>query len=360
MGFSRSRFNSAVLLLSLAVVSAPMSALPCTTLFLSGSADAVVAKNLDWYTGDGLVLINKPNTQKIAILIPAPGTPLTWISKHMSVTFTHQGRDFPSEGMNDAGLSVDIMELKASVYPPQTDPLPAVTVHQWVQYILDTSATVDEAIENSKRARITTAGAGSHYMVCDPSSRCAIFEYLNGQLTIHTNGELPYKALSNTIYDTVLDNLQNLLANETPSAVTSGTGAGSLDRFARAALLSTEYQPSSDAVQYAFSALDNVQQPTLTQWNIVFRLSSGSVSFRTRLVRRIRSVDLARFDRSCSSGVKMLDINADLQGDVTNSFTAYNSDANLQIVRNNILNPDEQNVVASYPELHTKCLDSRN
>jgi len=133
-----------------------------------------------------------------------------------------------------------------------------------------------------------------------------------------------------------------------------------LDRFARAALLSTEYSASTDAVQYAFSALDNVQQPTLTQWNIVFRLRPGLVSFRTRLARRIRSVDLARFDRSCSSGVKMLDINTDLQGDATDAFTAYNSAANLQIVTNNILNPADQSAVASYPELHTKCLDSRN
>src|SRR5579859_3343763 len=99
------------------------AAYACTTFFVHGSADAVVAKNLDWPSGGGAIYINKRNVRKVAAFIRA-STPLTWTSKYKSLTYTETGRDFPWEGINEAGVAVHMLELSSSVVPPANDPRP--------------------------------------------------------------------------------------------------------------------------------------------------------------------------------------------------------------------------------------------
>jgi len=74
-----------------------------------------------------------------------PALAVKWASRYMSVTFTESGREFPWEGLNEAGLSVNIMNLAGSSFPPPSNPRLVINTVQWVQYILDTSSNVDEA-----------------------------------------------------------------------------------------------------------------------------------------------------------------------------------------------------------------------
>ena len=90
---------------------------PCTTLGFVAGSEVLVGKNYDWDIGDGMVVVNKRGVVKQALV----GTnPARWTSRFGSVTFDQYGREFPSGGMNEAGLVVELMWLEATRYP--TDP----------------------------------------------------------------------------------------------------------------------------------------------------------------------------------------------------------------------------------------------
>jgi choloylglycine hydrolase len=104
----------------------------CTTFLLDNGGQPVFGRNLDWYIGDGLVIINKRGVKKTANAGPfEQDNLLTWTSKYGSATFNQHGREFPLGGMNEAGLIVETMVLEDTEYP-SPDSRPEVEVLQWV------------------------------------------------------------------------------------------------------------------------------------------------------------------------------------------------------------------------------------
>ena len=214
----------------------------------------------------------------------------------MSLTLTEDAVEFPWEGMNEAGLSVGILTLATSVPPPATDPRPAVQMVQWIQYILDTSGTVEEAVRNAQAARVGPATT-LHYFVCDATSDCAVFEYINGALVVHRSGvDLPEAALANDAYDASVAYLQNLMKTESTQTILAGSSALSLDRFSRASLWSQGYRAGGrDAIGYAFEGLRSVADPR-TFWSEVFDLRERALFLSTRAAPQVKSIRLTDFD----------------------------------------------------------------
>ena len=115
-----------LLVLALAV---PGSA--CTTFCLRDGGRIVFGKNYDWSVGDGLLVVNKRGVARKADAESDP-RPASWTSKYGSVTFNQYGRDFPSGGMNEKGLAIELMWLEGSRYPA-ADARPGVDNLQWIQ-----------------------------------------------------------------------------------------------------------------------------------------------------------------------------------------------------------------------------------
>lgn len=69
----------------------------CTVMCFKFGDGSVVARNHDWYFGDGLIFVNKRGIEKTAISFDEP---LRWTSKYGSVSFTQYGRELPLAGMN--------------------------------------------------------------------------------------------------------------------------------------------------------------------------------------------------------------------------------------------------------------------
>src|SRR5438045_4530915 len=112
-----------------------------------------------------------------------------WTSRFASVTFNQYGRDFPTGGMNEAGLVIALMGLNDTQYPLD-DTRPAVGILEWIQYQLDLSAGVDDLLIRSQGVRII-GGKGLHYLVTDAEGNSATIEFLNGILALHRGGSLP-------------------------------------------------------------------------------------------------------------------------------------------------------------------------
>jgi penicillin V acylase-like amidase (Ntn superfamily) len=308
-------------LAALLALALSASASACTTFCLRDGGRIVFGKNYDWAIGDGLLVVNKRGVARKAHLegnAEGHPKPASWTSRFGSVTFNQYGRDFPSGGINEKGLTIELMWLAGSRYPA-ADARPAVDVLQWIQYNLDNHATVAEVLKSDQSLRIS-GSAPLHYLVADRQGQVATVEFLDGRMVAHTGQKLPVAALANDPY---ADSLRSARSEDR-------------SRFARAAQRVRGFEAKgTDAVGYAFETLDQVAQPGYTQWSIVYEVDRGRVHFRTRDRRKVRSLDLEDVDFSCSTPVLVLDLDAnaaDTEGDVARRLVPYTREINRELV----------------------------
>jgi choloylglycine hydrolase len=315
--------RAALLTLIAALLSAagPRPAEACTTFMLERGGERVVGKSYDWHMGQGLVIVNKRGVAKQSLPVKPGDRPAQWTSRHASVTFNQYGREFPAGGMNDAGLVVEIMWLDSSEYE-RPDTRPTLNELQWIQYQLDSFASVAEMIAAAPAVRVSPVYARVHYLACDKTGACAAFEHVGGKQVV-TPGA---RALTNHSYAESIA----WAAKQTQPP----TGAGSLPRFARAARQAAT-PPTGDPVAAAFGLLDGVRWSE-SQWNIVYDPVHLRISFRTRVSRGIKTLDLRKLDASCARPVALLDIDADMSGDVSDRLRPYETTTNRSLVERSV------------------------
>jgi choloylglycine hydrolase len=299
--------------------------LACTTFCLRDSGRVIFGKNYDWNVGDGLLIVNPRGLARTA---DSGDRPARWTAKYGSVTFNQYGRDFPSGGMNEAGLAIELMWLDGSRYP-SPDARHTVDVLQWIQYQLDTQATVAEVLASDAKIRIAV-GAPLHYLVADRTGKVATVEFLNGRLVAHSGERLPFAALTNDTYERSLRYKSDLGGKPAPTRDES-----SLARFARTADrvrgFAAAKEAKTNAVAYAFETLSQAAQPS-TRWSLVYELDRLRVHFRTKERRQIRDLSFADLDFRCSQPVRVLDLAADVAGDVAPRLVAYQRGMNRRLV----------------------------
>jgi choloylglycine hydrolase len=311
------------------LTSLPQTILPCTTFRLDHGDQPLVGKNYDWGVDDGLVIINKRGVKKTAMSLNEDfGQPAKWTSKYGSITFNQYGREMPMGGMNETGLVVEMMMLRETQYPAD-DSRPSISNLQWIQYQLDNFSTVKEVISSDSKVRIYSGNTGLHYMACDKMGNCASIEFIGGKLVYHINETMLVKVLTNSTYSECIEYYKQGKIPELDIY-------RSVERFIKAAAIVKNYDPkgSTSAVDYAFDVLKKVKNPERTQWSIVYDIQNFYVYFRTLTKQKIRYFDLNSFDFSCATPVKVLDINADLSGNVTDNFIDYTRRINRNLIGN--------------------------
>ena len=310
-------------------------AFPCTTINLHGESGQIVGKNYDWMVERGMVIVNKKGMHKEAMpsISPDPGSYATWVSKYGSLTFNQFGREFPNGGINEAGLVVESMELYGAIFP-KPDSRPAIQILQWIQYQLDTSATVKDVINSDKYIRMLQGrGTGQHFLVADKSGDCAVIEFLFGKQQVYTKDTLPVMALTNNMYELGVANIKNYKGFGGTQPVP--TGHESLERFTRAAhMLKTSASYSGiGMVNQGFKILEGAAQNS-TLWKIIYDISNQRVYFKTNSSPSIKHVALGGLDFSCTMTQAMvIDINTTEPGDVTKKFEPYTTQANLEVIQ---------------------------
>ncbi len=299
----------------------------CTTFCLDRDGNLLYGKNYDWNVDDGLVILNKSRVSKTA-LPDSSSQPGQWTSKYGSVSFNQYGRELPSGGMNEAGLVIEVMWLNQTEYPT-ADSRPVIGTLQWIQYQLDNFSTVKEVIDSDSRIRVRGT-AKVHYLVCDKRGNCVTIEFIDGKLVYHIKETLPLKTLANSPYAKSI----GFFHEQEESAMPGGNG--SLQRFVRASNLVKSYNPetSKPAVDYAFDILENVAQGDHTKWSIVYDIPNRRIYFGTFANPKTRYVDLQSLDFSCDTAVKVLDINADLSGNISEHFIDYTTRINRDLIGN--------------------------
>lgn len=335
-----SRLRLIALALAAAGVSSLQSAHACTrAVYFGKEGQTVTGRTMDWRSDMQSNLWLYPRGLERTSNTKAP---FTWTSAHGSViTSIYEGG--AADGMNEKGLVANMLYLVESEYPPESadDTRPTMSIAAWAQYVLDSYATVAEAVEGMRREpfRIVpvvapTGEAGTvHLSISDASGDSAIFEYIGGKLVIHHDRS--YQVMTNSpTYD------KQLPLNEYWKAIGGtvmlpGTNRAA-DRFARASFYINAAQQSADpreAVAAVFSVMRNVSVPrgistpdqpniSSTLWRTVSDQKNLVYYFESTLSPSLVWVDLKKLDFSKGSGARkvQLDGNPDLAGDQTLGF----------------------------------------
>jgi len=307
--------------------SGPSPTDDCSSLVLHNDTQVIFGCNYDRITNDpGLVFIHKRGLVKSWLYPSTTGVYAGWTAKYASVVFSLVGYQQAWAGMNERGLTFSTMSLSQTVSPPPDHRAPLDWL--WPQYLLDTCETVDDVIASDALVRTTTV---DHYLVADRYGGVAVVEFLDGRMVVHTGSQLCAPVLTNSVYSNSCATWEFLRATGNYSHVSD-----SVQRFCLAADLVAEFSGTTTeaAVNYAFDTLRVIYRgdTRFTRWSIVFDTSNLRAYFKTQTAPAIRWVDLAAFDLRCSRPTMMLDVNTDLEGDVSGEFTSYDSAINRALM----------------------------
>ncbi|MFT3908379.1 MAG: linear amide C-N hydrolase [Ferruginibacter sp.] len=306
-------------------------AIACSTFFINSNGELVFGRNYDWVSGAGMVCSNLRGMNKTSIKME-DGNTINWTSKYGSITFNQYGKEFPTGGMNEKGLVVELMWAEGTVYA-KADNRPALGVLQWIQYQLDNHATIEEVIASDSMIRISVHNVPLHYLVADANGNAATIEFYNGKLVAHKGKDLPFPVLTNNSYS-------ESAKAATDANILSGNknfsfDNNSLQRFTKACSMVQEFkQDKKDkpAVDYAFDILQNVAQGSFTKWSIVYDLKNKEIYFRTAGYSGIKAITFNAFNFECSAGAKVLNMNQSLKGMVDKEFISFSNELNRSII----------------------------
>jgi choloylglycine hydrolase len=122
--------------------------------------------------------------------------PFNWTSKYGSVTALMYDKAY-TEGVNSEGLAGSTLYLGDSEFEPRNSSRPGMFVGLWMQYFLDTYATVADAaraycpgngtepFQVVVKSIVPTVQTNLHLSFSDPSGDNVIMEFAKGKLTCY-------------------------------------------------------------------------------------------------------------------------------------------------------------------------------
>ena len=308
------------------IFSCSVSSYACTTFLLSRNGEYIFGRNYDWVTENGMVMVNARSVNKTSATVP-DGKPVTWVSLFGSISFNQYGKEFPTGGMNEKGLVVELMWLDQTRFPGE-DKRPALNILQWIQYQLDRSSTVEEVISSDAQIRISNFGAPIHYLVADASGKAATIEFLNGKMVVHKDEDLALPVLTNSTYSQSIESLKK-------KKEISGSEENSLNRFSTACSMVQKFKEmdgKESAVEYAFSILNSVAQGSATKWSIVYDITNRQVNFITHDYQDRKTFSFSDFNFSCTDQAIAFDMNSKAKGNISALFLPLTSDRNRKLI----------------------------
>ena len=214
----------------------------CTrALYTADDGMVITGRSMDWKEDMHSNLWVMPRS--IARDGAAGPLSIKWVAKYGSIVAS--GYDVATtDGMNEKGMVANLLFLAESDYGKRDPNQPALSISLWAQYVLDNFATVDETVTalGKNAFQVVTAdlptqagrSANLHLSISDSTGDSAIFQYIDGKLTIHHGKQ--YKVMTNSpTYDQQL--ALNKYWQEIGGLVFLPGTNRSADRFARTSFL---------------------------------------------------------------------------------------------------------------------------
>ncbi|GFG70961.1 linear amide C-N hydrolase [Mycolicibacter senuensis] len=301
----------------------------CTRLvYLGPNGNIITGRSMDWKLDLATDLWSLP--RGVTRDGRAGANSIEWTAKYGSVVAT--GYDIcTTDGLNEAGLSANLLWLAESEFPAHGGSRPGMSVAIWAQYMLDNFATVAGAVAalQTEPFDVLTEGvpgeerlATLHLSMSDGSGDSAIVEYVGGKQVIHHSRD--YQVMTNSpIFE------QQLAVNAYweqlgGTVMLPGTNRAA-DRFARASFYVNAIPKVEDpkiALASVFSVVRNVSVPfgistpdepniSSTRWRTVAHHTRKLYCFESALTPNVFWVDLNKLDLTEGAPARKLDLGRD-------------------------------------------------
>lgn len=298
----------------------------CTRLMYTGLDGRILtARSMDW--GDEMPTNLWIMPRGVARTGEAGSTSITWTSKYGSVIASAYDVS-TCDGLNEAGLMVNLLWLAESTYPTFDGKTPTLSISLWGQYMLDNFATVKEAVAASRVGTFAVLTgpvpgqprlATMHMSLSDASGDSAILEYIDGKLVIHHGREFQVMTNSPT-YDRQLA-LAAYWKDLGGTTMLPGTNRAA-DRFARASFYVNAIPKTADprlATSSVFSVIRNASVPlgistpdspeiSSTRWRVVADHKDRIYYFESAVSPNVFWVDLKKVDLAPGTGTRTLQL----------------------------------------------------
>lgn len=323
--------------MALTVAAAAATGFACSRVVYLGEKNTImVGRTLDWRTPIPTNIYVYP--QGIHKTSMPSGKCLEWTSIYGSVlAVSYDGG--VTEGMNEAGLAMNGLFCKGSVYPtesPAGEDLPVVSLAMLVSYFLDNFATVDEVdtwlqanpfIINGKTFDGGTVSL-LHWAVTDRSGATLVMEYDGGHLNIY-RGREDLTVLTNDPQLPAMRAINEYWQKKGGVHTLPGT-VSSPDRFVRASFF-INHVPKNVDYDAAFAAVSSIMgtvsvpfgyeiegEPNVssTQWTTISDLTGGKYYLHFADSTGYMWVDMGRLRFNVGAPILKLDTSShfDLTG----------------------------------------------
>jgi penicillin V acylase-like amidase (Ntn superfamily) len=182
----------------------------CTRMFWNDHDKAkIVARTMDLFISDEPQMWVNSRGLYHESTIEDNGLKWTSVYGNVAISAFHR-KDLITDGMNEQGLAVHSLALRATQYENR-DHRPGLHYGEWLQYLLDTCQTVEEALKAHQHFQVVPVEINSmvwpiHLMMEDATGDSAIIEFVNGQMQIYHDPH--YRVGTNDpTYDKQLKNL---------------------------------------------------------------------------------------------------------------------------------------------------------
>ncbi len=304
----------------LCLCAAAEAAHACSTVFFEKNGQTLIGHNMDWFADRLALVTNKRNVKKQGFVFPNE-PPFTWTSKYGSISLIMEGREITGRGMNEAGLVILEMALGDTQQSTDSD-IPRLSVGQWAQYQLDTSATIEDVIASDKVVRQSPEEEWqSHFLLWDKTGAVALMEWLEGKMVVIKRDEMTVPVFVNYRYD-----------------LSTGVGDDPTGRYSKMAERYLAYDPAKDQDGFTFvysvmqEGINAFSPPTRTLWQFIIDPRAQRMSFYSHDNDKLRTLDLKDFDFSCQTQVEVFDLSWGDAGDVRSAFKPYTKEFNDELV----------------------------
>lgn len=325
--------------LAAASASAPQAG-ACTRVVYAGADSLyVVGRSLDWKTPIPTNLYVYPRgVQKKGHNLP---NSLEWTSRYGAVYAVSYDAGV-TEGMNEAGLSVNGLFCKGTVYENEgTRGRPAISLAMFPAWLLDLCSTTQEVVDLLRSQPFTVSGStfdngtvtALHWGVTDAGGNTVVLEFDNGELNIY--GGEPMPVLTNDPGWPQMQAINDYWKKIGGVNMLPGT-VKSPDRFVRASFFVDNVERVADAalgMAICRSILVNCCVPytytvqgegnvSSTQWRSFSNLRDRLYYFDIVTNLGVYYVDLGKMDLRQGAKIRRLDTSrsSDYVGDVTKKF----------------------------------------
>jgi penicillin V acylase-like amidase (Ntn superfamily) len=318
----------------------------CTRI-LSNTNDGyvLVARSMDWATTTEPVLTVLPrglahDGGKVGDAVAVPDNALRWSSTYGSVVTTIYGIG-TADGINERGLAAHMLYFPPADYGVRDPSRPGLQAALWAQYALDTSATVDEALDKLAKIQVvkisiqahgTTQNATVHLALEDATGDSAILEYIGGKLVVYHGRQ--YRVMTNApAYNEQLKLLSQLnYTNPTMNTDVPGN-VNPVDRFQRATYFLNVLTPPTTQRQSVAGMLTLIRSVSIpygapvngstfdTEYRTVGDLKNRQYYFELTSAPNVIWTDLKALDFTPNASVMILNPNnVDLTGNVSDKY----------------------------------------